>query len=191
MEKGYLFILSGPSGVGKGSLRKEIMKQNDLNLYYSISMTTRTQREGEVEGSDYYFVTRKEFEKQIRAKNFLECAEFVGNYYGTPKDKVEAIRNSGQHVLMEIDTNGVSQVLEKCKNDPKVVTFFILPPSIEELENRIRGRRTESEESIQSRLTKAQVELTRQYNYKYRIVNDDLEKAAQEIKDIMRREIHG
>ena len=155
MKKGLLIIMSGPSGVGKGTIREKLMENNDINLFYSVSMTTRLPRPGETNGKEYYFVTREEFEENIKSGNLLEWAEFVGNCYGTPKDKVEEKRNEGKNVLLEIDVNGTNQVLEKVSD---AISIFIMPPSLEELENRIRNRCTETDEVIKARLAKAKKE---------------------------------
>lgn len=175
--------MSGPSGVGKGTIRNKLFEKNDLNLFYSVSMTTRKPRPGEVDGQDYYFVSREEFDKNIKNGNLLEWAEFVGNRYGTPKDKVEKMREEGKNVLLEIEVNGTSQVLEKV-ND--VVSIFILPPSLEELESRIRGRSTESEEVIKERLAKATKELDFQKQYKFKVVNDNIDVAVEEVRNIIK-----
>ena len=127
------------------------MKDSRVDLTYSVSMTTRAPRDRETNGVDYYFVTREEFERQIAADNFLEHAEFVGNYYGTPKDKVEALRNAGKNVFLEIEINGASQVMSKVHDD-RVISFFLMPPSLNALEKRIRKRKTETEDIIQERL---------------------------------------
>ena len=188
MKKGLLIIFSGPSGVGKGTIRKHIVKDRSLNLAYSISMTTRAPRNKEVDGVDYYFVSREEFQRNIDNDNFLEHAEFVGNCYGTPKSYVEELRNNGKNVFLEIEINGASQVLSKVK-DPGVVSIFLLPPSIEALETGIRRRKTESEELIQARLNKGRSEMTQATNYQYVVVNDKIKRAAKEIIDIIKKRI--
>ena len=185
MKKGLLIILSGPSGVGKNCVRQEIMKSGKVDLTYSISMTTRQPREKEVNGVDYYFVSREEFQKNIDEGNFLEWASFVGNFYGTPKDKVEELRNQGKNVFLEIEINGANQVMSKIHDD-RVISFFLMPPSIKQLENRIRKRQTESEEIIQERLQKGEKEMTMTENYDYIVINDKISRAAQEIIDIIK-----
>ena len=185
MKKGLLIILSGPSGVGKNCVRQEIMKSHRIDLTYSISMTTRKPRDKEVDGVDYYFVSDEEFEKNIKAGNFLEWASFVGHKYGTPKDKVEALRNQGKNVFLEIEINGASQVMKSVKDD-RVVSFFLMPPSLSALENRIRKRKTESEEVIQERLQKGQKEMKMTENYDHVVVNDKVSRAAQEIVDLIK-----
>ena len=188
MKKGLLIILSGPSGVGKNCVRQEIVKSNRLDLTYSVSMTTRQKRDKEVDGVDYYFVSDEEFQKNIDSGNFLEWAEFVGHRYGTPKDKVEALRNAGKNVFLEIEINGASQVMERVKDD-RVISFFLMPPSFQALEARIRKRKTESEEIIQERLLKGMKEMTMTENYDYIVVNDKISRAAQEIVDIVKRKL--
>ena len=184
MKKGLLIILSGPSGVGKGTIRKYIMDNFNIKLCYSISMTTRPRREKEVDGVDYYFVSPEEFQKNIDENNFLEWEEFVGNRYGTPKSKVEELRNQGKHVLLEIEVNGASEVMSKV-NDDRVISFFLMPPSLNALESRIRRRKTESEEIIKERLDKGVKEMNMANNYDHVILNDDVARASQEIVDII------
>ena len=181
VRKGLLIILSGPSGVGKGTVRKELMKDPSLNLFYSVSMTTRPIRPGEVNGREYYFVSREEFEKNLEEGNLLEHAEFVGNCYGTPKDKVEKMREEGKNVLLEIEVSGTMKVLEQC---PDALSIFLMPPSIKELEDRIRGRKTES--AIAERLEKARSELTMSHLYAHVVLNDSVERAAAEIASIIK-----
>jgi len=187
-QKGLLIILSGPSGVGKGTVRKELMKDSSLHLFFSVSMTTRAMRPGEVEGRDYYFVSKEEFQRNIDYGNLLEWAEFVGNRYGTPKDKVEQMREEGKNVLLEIETKGTAKVLAQC---PDAVSIFLMPPSMEALEERIRGRKTEPEEVIQERLEKARSELPLASKYKYVVLNDSVERAAAEIASIIKASLSG
>ncbi|MDO5108856.1 MAG: guanylate kinase [Erysipelotrichaceae bacterium] len=184
MSKGLLIVLSGPSGVGKGTVLKEVMKDESLKLAFSISMTTRAKREGEEDGVNYFFVTRDEFEQAVRDGKMLEYAEFVGNYYGTPLEYVEKLRNEGMNVILEIEVQGCMQVREK---EPDALTIFIVPPSMEELESRIRGRKTEAEEIIQQRLAKAESEMEMLNKYKYVVCNDDVKLAADIISVIIRR----
>ena len=184
MKKGLLIILSGPSGVGKGTIRKYIFEHYNLKLNYSISMTTRSPRNQEVDGEDYYFVSKETFEENIKKGNFLEWEEFVGNKYGTPKDKVEEIRNRGEHVFLEIEVNGASKVMSQVKDDG-LITFFLVPPNVETLENRIRSRKTESDDLIKERLEKGKKEMNMAKNYDHVIINDDLVRASQEIVNII------
>ena len=182
-KRGLLVVISGPSGVGKGTVRREFMKNEDLNRCYSVSMTSRAPRPGEREGIDYFFVTREEFEKAIEDGKLLEWTEFVGNYYGTPLEYVEKLRDEGKNVILEIEVEGASQIKSKC---PDVLMIFITPPSMEELERRIRGRRTEAEEIVQQRLAKAEREMTYVGQYKYVICNEEVDLAAELISVIIR-----
>ena len=186
MKKGLLIVFSGPSGVGKGTVRQYFMDDPKLNLAYSISMTTRSPRQGEEDGKDYFFVTREAFEAAVERGELLEHAEFVGNYYGTPLPYVEKLRNEGKNVILEIEVEGMKQVVEKCSD---ALTIFIIPPSMEELERRIRGRKSEAEEVIQKRLAKASKELELQSNYQYVVCNDDPQEAANKITDIILNEM--
>lgn len=186
MHKGLLIILSGPSGVGKGTIRKYFEKDERLNLAYSTSMTTRKPRDGEVDGKDYFFTSKENFQEAIKKGELLEYAEFVGNFYGTSLSEVERLRNEGKNVLLEIEVQGALQVQEKC---PDAISIFIIPPSMEELEKRIRGRKSEPEEIIQQRLSKAANEMKMVPNYKYIVCNDDPKLAAELIETIVLRNI--
>ena len=186
MHKGLLIILSGPSGVGKGTIRKYFEKDERLNLAYSTSMTTRKPRDGEVDGKDYFFTSKENFQEAIKKGELLEYAEFVGNFYGTPLSEVERLRNEGKNVLLEIEVQGALQVQEKC---PEAISIFIIPPSMEELEKRIRGRKSEPEEIIQQRLSKAPNKMKMVPNYKYIVCNDDPKLAAELIETIVLRNI--
>ena len=182
-KKGLLIVISGPSGVGKGTVIKEVMKDSSLNLSYSVSMTTREKREGEEEGVNYYYVTREQFEKTRDEGGLLEWTEFVGNYYGTPLSEIRRLRGEGKNALLEIEVEGCMQVKEKV---PDALTIFIVPPSLKELENRIRGRRSEAEEIVQQRLAKASKELEMTGQYRYVVCNDDIQLAADIIRVIIR-----
>ena len=184
MARGLLIVFSGPSGVGKGTVRALFADREELNLAYSISMTSRRKREGETDGVEYHFVSREEFERAIANDELLEYAEFVGNYYGTPKAYVEKLRDEGKNVLLEIEVEGASIVKEKC---PDALSIFLIPPSMEELEKRIRGRKTEPEEIVQQRLAKAQREMNMMSRYQYVICNDDAQLAADIIALIIER----
>ena len=188
-KSGLLIILSGPSGVGKGTIRQQIISNKDLNLFYSVSMTTRKCRPGEKDGVDYYFVSKEEFQKNIDNGNLLEWAEFVNNRYGTPKDKIDEQLKLGKNVLLEIETLGAEQVLQKCQG-MNLLSIFIIPPSLEELENRIRHRGTEDEKVINERINKARLEMPKQDLYQYKVVNDNLENACQQIIDIIKQRIN-
>ncbi|MCI1245150.1 MAG: guanylate kinase [Bacilli bacterium] len=188
MAKGLLIIISGPSGVGKGTIRQAVMKDPSLNLWYSVSLTTREQRPGEVDGREYFFVSEKEFADNLKRGNLLEHACFVGHHYGTPLDKAEEKRLEGRNVILEIEVNGTLQVLDRLK-DQDVVSIFLMPPSFQDLEARIRGRCTEGEKCIEERLKKAKKEMGMSAHYKYVVTNDSVERAASEIQGIIRKEI--
>ena len=184
MAKGLLIVISGPSGVGKGTVLKEVVKDPELNIGYSISMTTREKRPGEENGVNYYFVTRDEFHKAVEDGELLEWTEFVGNCYGTPIKEVERLRNEGKNVLLEIEQDGCSQVRKKV---PDTLSIFIIPPNMEELERRIRSRKTEPEEIVQQRLAKAAKEMNNLKDYKYVVCNEDVKLAADIIRVIILR----
>ncbi|MBR4456713.1 MAG: guanylate kinase [Solobacterium sp.] len=182
-KKGLLIVVSGPSGVGKGTVIKQIIDDPELKLSYSVSMTTREMREGEKEGVNYYYVTRDQFIHTRNEGGLLEWTEFVGNYYGTPAAEIERLRREGRNVLLEIEVEGCMQVKEKI---PDALTIFIVPPSMKELENRIRGRRSEPEEILQQRLAKAARELEMSSQYRYVVCNDDVDLAADIIRVIIK-----
>lgn len=184
-EKGLLIVISGPSGVGKGTVRKALFERPGHNLEYSVSMTTRAPRNGETEGKEYYFVTKEQFEEAIKEGNMLEYAKFVNNYYGTPKDKVIKQLNSGKEVVLEIEVQGALQVKAKM---PGAVFIFIAPPSWEALENRLTSRGTEPKEIIEERLLKARNELMVASSYDYIVINDEIENAVDKIIAIIRAE---
>lgn len=188
MKKGLLIILSGPSGVGKGTVREYIVKTNRVDITFSISMTTRKPREGEVNGVEYYFVSQEEFDEHVKNGDFLEHATFVGNSYGTPKQAVEDLRNQGKNVFLEIEVNGATQVLNNVK-DEGVVSFFLMPPSVKTLENRIEGRRTESKEIIAQRVAKGIREMQEAHKYDYVIVNDKVCTAGEKIIKILEEKL--
>ncbi|MEH6940510.1 guanylate kinase [Bacillus sp. JJ722] len=181
-EKGLLIVLSGPSGVGKGTVRKELFSQEDLGFQYSISMTTRQPREGEVDGVDYFFKSRGEFEELIKQGKLLEYAEFVGNYYGTPVDYVRQTISEGKDVFLEIEVQGARQIREKF---PEALFIFLAPPSLSELKSRIIGRGTESEDVIANRLKTAKEEIEMMDLYDYVVENDTVESACDKIKSIV------
>lgn len=186
-DKGLLIVLSGPSGVGKGTVLKKFIDDPELKLAFSISMTTRNIRPGEQDGVNYYYVTKEQFEEAVKNGELLEYTEFVGNYYGTPLKEVERLRNEGKNVILEIEVNGCQQVVEKV---PDALTIFIVPPSMEELEKRIRGRATESEEVIEGRLAKARKEMELTSHYQYVVCNDDPDLAANTIVTIIQNHMH-
>ena len=184
-QKGILIVLSGPSGVGKGTVRRALFASGGHNLVYSISMTTRKPRAGEIEGVDYYFVTKEEFVKRIKANKFLEYAQFDGNYYGTPADKIDQLLDEGKELLVEIEVEGAMQVKAK---RPDAVFIFIAPPSYNSLKERLLTRGTENDEKIKERLEKARRELKMATGYDYIVINDDVDNAADRIKAIIRAE---
>ncbi len=175
--KGNLFVVSGPSGVGKGTVCKKV-RDMDENVKISVSATTRSPREEDTEGVTYYFLSKEEFEKMIANDEFYEWANVHGNFYGTPKKPVEEFLANGIDVILEIDVQGGMIIKEK---NPETVMVFIAPPSMEILEERLRGRGTETEEQIQKRLFNAKKELEYEEKYEYIIVNDELDKAVSEL----------
>ncbi|MEI4788982.1 guanylate kinase [Bacillus sp. FJAT-53060] len=181
-ERGLLIVLSGPSGVGKGTVRQAIFSQEDTKFEYSISVTTRKPREGERNGVDYFFKTREEFEDMIKNKKLLEWAEYVENYYGTPVDYVEQTLSEGKDVFLEIEVQGALQVREAF---PEGLFIFLAPPSLSELQNRIITRGTESEDLIRNRMAAAKEEIEMMDAYDYVVENDDVELACERIKAIV------
>ena len=181
-ERGLLIVLSGPSGVGKGTVRKAIFERDDNEFQYSVSMTTRPMREGEVDGVDYYFRTKEEFEAMIEAGEMLEYAEYVGNYYGTPLTYVNKTLDEGKDVFLEIEVQGAQQVKEKV---PDGVFIFLTPPDLAELKARIVGRGTDSPEVIEERMRVARQEIEMMALYDYAVVNDQVQNAVDRIKDII------
>lgn len=184
-QRGLLIVISGPSGVGKGTVRNSLFKRSDHDMVYSISMTTRKPRNGEVDGRDYYFVSEEEFLERIEQGKFLEYAKFIDNYYGTPLDKLEEQLANGNEVVLEIEINGAMQVKKK---RPDAIFIFIAPPTLDDLNERLHKRGTESEEIIQERCQKAVKELAMANLYDYIVVNDDVDNAADKILAIVRAE---
>ncbi|MGJ0585394.1 guanylate kinase [Enterococcus faecalis] len=184
-ERGLLIVLSGPSGVGKGTVRKAIFDSEENDFQYSISMTTRKQREGEVDGVDYYFRSREEFEAMIEAGEMLEYAEYVGNYYGTPLTYVNQTLDEGKDVFLEIEVQGAKQVKDKV---PDGVFIFLTPPDLAELKSRIIGRGTDEMSVIEERMAVAREEIEMMALYDYTVVNDEVPLAVQRIKDIIASE---
>lgn len=176
-RRGLLVVFSGPSGSGKGTVLKEALKKSE-NLKLSVSVTTRAPREGEVDGVDYIFYSQEKFKELISQDGFLEWACFCENYYGTPKAQIEALLSEGKDVVLEIEVQGAMKVKEKC---PDAVLIFNLPPSMEELKNRLVGRQTDAPEVIEKRLETAVWEISQAEKYDYIIVNDEVEKAADEL----------
>ena len=186
MRKGLLILISGPSGTGKGTVC-DLLRKNHPEISYSISATTRQPRPGEQDGVNYYFYDKEKFRQMIDAGELLEWAEVYGNYYGTPKQKVLDRLNAGEDILLEIDTQGALNVM---KAMPEGLFIFLLPPSLEELANRLKGRGTETEESLQRRLGAAVDEIKIAHNYRYVVVNDKVEAAEKVIAGIIEAEHH-
>ncbi|MGW9774502.1 guanylate kinase [Staphylococcus sp. 093350072-1] len=184
-EKGLLIVLSGPSGVGKGTVRKEIFDDPTTSYKYSISMTTRQMREGEVNGVDYFFKTKEEFEALIQEDQFIEYAEYVGNYYGTPVQYVKDTMAEGHDVFLEIEVEGAKQVRKKF---PDALFIFLAPPSLDRLKERLIGRGTETDEKIQSRVNEARKEVEMMNLYDYVVVNDEVHLAKERIQSIVEAE---
>lgn len=183
MNKGKLFVISGPSGTGKGTICKELIKNENIRL--SVSMTTRGPREGEIHGVNYYFTSKEEFILKIDEGGFLEHAEVFGNYYGTPKKEVMDRLDEGIDVILEIDVQGALQIK---KVYPDAILVFILPPSLTELRNRLTGRGTETPEVLERRLGEAVNEISYAEQYDYAVVNDQLEDAVENVKSIITAE---
>ena len=184
MTKGRAFIISGPSGVGKSTVLKSLIEKRK-NLYFSVSATTRDARPGEVDGVHYHFLDVDTFRDWIAKDEFLEYAEFVGNFYGTPKKYVYAAMEEGKDVILDIEVQGDIQEYIKM---PEVVRIFIAPPSWEELERRLTDRGTDSEDKIQKRLLRAKVEFQTAHTYDYFVINDSVENAVRELDAIMTAE---
>ncbi|MDO4775035.1 MAG: guanylate kinase [Aerococcaceae bacterium] len=183
--RGLLIVLSGPSGVGKGTVRAAVFKNNIFNYVYSVSATTRAMRPGEVDGKDYYFVSREEFEHLIETNALLEHAEYVGNYYGTPIQKIEENLAAGNDVFLEIEVQGALKVRERM---PEGVFIFLAPPNLKELELRITGRGTDDAAVIYERMQMAREEIELMQHYDYVVVNDKVDNAVNKINAIIQSE---
>lgn len=183
-QRGILIVLSGPSGVGKGTVCN-VLRQSAADVVYSVSATTREPRLGEMDGVNYFFKTREQFEDMIRRDELLEWAEYAGNYYGTPSTFVDQTLAAGHDIILEIEVQGALKVKQKF---PEGVFLFLLPPSLNELENRIVGRGTESNETIRTRMGIALDEIRLLEHYDYAIVNDQVDKACDRIRSIITAE---
>ena len=179
--KGMLYVISAPSGCGKGTILERILSEGDY--YYSVSATTRAPREGETDGVNYLFKSRAEFEELIASDGVLEYAEYCGNYYGTPLKPITDCINGGRDVILEIEVQGALKVKEKC---PEAVLIFILPPSLEELRRRLNKRGTEAEEVIAKRVDAAEKEIGQSVHYDFLMVNADLDDAVSDMRAILR-----
>lgn len=184
INKGKIILISGPSGVGKKTILDEILNNKNLNIVYSISATTRPKRHNEIHGKDYYFLSRNEFENGINQGDFLEYAEFCGNYYGTPKQKIFEQLNQGKNVLLEIETLGAKNIMQQFYKD-KIISVFLIPPSLEILKQRLINRGTETLETIDKRVQKASDELKYQDMYQNIVVNDNVNQTIKEITKII------
>lgn len=183
-QNGLLVVISGPSGVGKGTVCN-ILFERKQNICSSISVTTRSPRSGEQEGVHYYFLTRQEFFEKRANGDFLEWAEVYGNFYGTLRSEVDRLINDGKNVILEIDTQGALQIKREC---PWAISVFLLPPKLDELKRRITSRGTESQQVIELRLAKAESEIALANQYDYQVVNDDAQQAAEKILQIIIQE---
>jgi len=180
-RKGLLLVVSGPSGAGKGTICKALLNKND-QIKLSVSATTRKPRTGEVDGVNYFFIEKEKFTTMIENGEFLEYAQIYDNFYGTPKAAIMECLEKGQDVILEIEMQGASQIKEVC---PDGVFIFVLPPSLEELKNRIVGRGTETAEEIEKRFSCAFDEINKIVDYDYFIVNDDVEKSVKQVEGII------
>ena len=181
-NKGLLIIISGYSGTGKGTVVKRLLDKYDERYALSISATTRNPREGEVDGREYFFKSKEEFEEMIANEELIEHACYVDNYYGTPKSYVEDRLNEGKNVILEIEIQGALKVKELF---PDSVLIFLLPPSVKELENRLRSRGTESDEAVSARLARAVIESDSVYNYDYIVINENIEECVDTINGLI------
>ena len=186
MHKGLVVILSGASSVGKGSIREKLLADQDMKLFYSISETTRPQKEGEVDGKDYYFVSYKDFAESVKNKELLEYTEFNGFYYGTPKAQVEFLTDKGKNVLIEVEAQGVGPIK---LNIPDALAFFVMPSSFEELERQVNENYKDNKASIEMRLNKAKMDMELAPLFRNVVYNDDLEKAVAQIKATVMEEL--
>ena len=186
MNKGIVVILSGASSVGKGTIRERLLEDKDMNLFFSISETTRPKKEGEVDGTDYYFVSHKQFADSVKNKELLEYTEFNGYYYGTPKAQVDFLVNKGKNVLIEVEAQGVGPIK---LNIPESIAFFVMPTSFEELEKQIHEIYKDDEASVERRLNKAKMEMEIAPLFNNIVYNNDVDKAVAEIKKVVMAEM--
>ena len=183
-KKGLLIVFSGPSGSGKDTVLERLINRDD-NIVRSISATTRSSREGEVDGKDYFFVSEKDFCNAISEEKLLEYTKYCGNYYGTLREFVEELQDKGKDVVLKIEVDGAKQIKEKC---PDAMSIFVLPPSMSTLQDRLLKRGTESKESLEKRLNRAHEEIKSSFSYDYVVVNDDVDKCAEDVHTIISAE---
>ena len=184
IKKGVVFVISAPSGAGKTTIMKKLLKDKKLKLKYSVSCTTRHPRKGEKNGRDYFFLSKEKFEKKIKKGDFLEYANVYGHYYGTDRDVVENILNKGYNALIDVDTKGAAKLMKNKKF--KANYIFILPPSMRELRKRLSKRKTESKEEFERRIKEASKEIKKAKRYDYCVINKDIKKAVDDVSAIMR-----
>lgn len=190
-KRGKLIVICGPSGAGKKTVWSGIIDQPKYNTVFSVSMTTRARRPGEKEAVDYFYVTKKKFENAINRKKMLEWAIYVNNYYGTPRKFVKENLRKGKNVFLEIEMQGVLQVLKNWRKRKRLLTIFICPPNVTELERRLRNRSTEPEIVIKQRLKQSKWELTKKNLFQYVVVNDTVSKAKRRLARILDKELLG
>ena len=186
MSKGLVVILSGASSVGKGRIREKLLEDRDMNLFFSISEATRPQKEGEIDGKDYYFVSHKDFANSVKNRELLEDTEFNGYYYGTPKAQVKFLTDKGKNVLIEVEAQGVGPIK---LNIPDALAFFVMPKSFEELEKQINEIYKDDEASITRRLNKAKMDMEIAPLFRNIVYNDDTDKAFNDIKKVVMTEL--
>ena len=185
MNRGFILVFSGPSGVGKGTILQRVLEQ-DNNLAYSVSCTTRSPREGETDGVHYHFISKQEFSDNIKNGKMLEYTSYCDNYYGTSAEYVDKLLDAGRDVVLEIETQGAENVMRLRCDD--TISVFVAPPSFEQLKKRLEGRGTEPADVIARRVEKAREELMKIDNYDYLVINDDLNSAVEDVKAILRAE---
>jgi len=185
MRTGKLIVISAPSGAGKTTIAHEILRRN-ASLTFSVSATTREKRDNEIEGVDYFFITREDFERRKQRGEFIECEEIYGDYYGSLKSEVERAINAGKSIVFDVDVKGAMSIKKQYPKD--AVLIFIKPPSIEVLKDRLMKRGTESESELEKRLQRVEMEMDQAQHFDYVVVNDNLQKAINEVNEIVQKE---